>query len=242
MSSKKPKQPAVIDLNRPHHCEFCHKSFAKESTLISHPCEPRRRHQNQNVSYVRKAHLAWQLFHQSLSPVKKGVPIKSYQEFSASNLYTAFVKFGSWCEEQQIQEFNCFVHWLLKNNVKLDAWCDRIAYDSYLKELVDSESSEQAISRSLTTIHRWALETNHPWQQFFSIAGTNLIVGWVTQGRISPWVLFNCDSAVGFLERCTPEQLMILQNTAPIRKWKIKLMRDQTTADIIKSTLKDAGL
>ena len=242
MSSKKSKLSAVIDLNKPHECEFCHKLFAKESTLISHVCEPRRRHQNQKLTYVRKAFLAWQLFHQSLSPSKKAICAKTYQEFASSNLYTAFVKFGSWCEEQQVQEFNCFVHWLLKSNVKLDAWCDRNAYDIYLKDLIDSESSEQAISRSLNTINRWSLETNHPWQQFFIVAGTNLVINWITQGRISPWVLFNCDSAVTFLERCSPEQLGILQETANIRKWKIKLMRDQSAADIIKSTLRDAGL
>lgn len=242
MSSKKSNSIQVIDLNRPHTCVFCHRSFAKESTLVSHVCEPKRRHQNQNVSYVKKAFLAWQLFHQSLTPSKTVVSNRTYQEFAASNVYTAFVKFGSWCEENHAQEFLSLVHWLLKENIKIDSWCDLNLYNKYLTDLIDTENCDQAVKRSLDTIKRWATDTNHAWTDFFHVVNVNVAVSWIVHGRISPWVLYNCDSAVTFLERCTPEQLAIIQNTASIKKWKVRFLRMKDDADIIRSTLQEAGL
>jgi hypothetical protein len=241
MSSKKPKQPLTIDLNRPHTCEFCQRSFAKESSLFSHVCEAKRRHQTQNVSYVKKGFLAWKMFYQSNTPTQT-VCKKTYQEFSTSSLYAAFVKFGSWCEENQIQEFESLVIYLLANNVKIDYWCDLNTYKVYLQGLILEENSEQAVARTLETIKRWATDSNHPWQQFFLKIHPNIAVGWITQGRISPWVLYNCDSAVGFLERCTPEQLNIIQDFASIRKWKVRFLRNKETADNIKLILQEAGL
>jgi hypothetical protein len=241
MISKKSHDNDVIDLNKPHTCEFCHKSFSKESTLVSHVCENKRRWQNQNTSYVKKGYLAYQLFHQSLTP-HKTVVLPTYQQFAASNYYTSFTKFGSWCEENQIQEWQLLVKWLLKNNKKLDLWCDWLAYQQFLQEIVNDEPPQQALKRSLDTIAAWSKDSGNTWTEFFERAHPNIIVNWIIQGKISPWFLYNCHSAVNFLEKCNQEQLNMLQAHAPIRKWKVKFMRMQEDADVIKQTLEQAGM
>lgn len=241
MSSKKPKQPLAIDLNKPHTCEFCQRSFAKESSLIGHVCEAKRRHQTQNLSYVRKGFLAWRMFYQSNTPREK-VCSKTYQEFASSTLYSAFVKFGSWCEENQTQEFESLVKYLLANNVKIDKWCDLNIYQKYLEALILDEPSEQAVARTLDTIKRWATDSGNEWHQFFLKINPNVAVGWITQGRVSPWVLYNCNSAIQFLERCTPEQLAIIQDFASTRRWKVRFLRNKEAADSIKAVLQQAGL
>jgi hypothetical protein len=240
MSSKNNKKPLVIDLNRPHHCEFCKQTFAKESTLSTHVCESKRRWQQQNLSYVRKAFWAYKFWYQSLSPHK--LVIKSYQEFASSNLYSAFVKFGAWCEQHQIQEFEALVKWLVAQNRGLPAWCDLNAYEVYLNDLLTTESSEQAVSRSLNTITAWAQETNHSFTQFFELCHPNIVINWIAQGKISAWLLYNSVSAVKFFERCSEEQLQIVQKTAPIKQWRIRFLRTAEQADAIKQTLEQAGL
>ena len=240
MSLKKNQPPLVIDLNRPHTCEFCNKSFGKESTLATHVCEPKRRHLQQNEPHVRRAHQAFQLFHNSLTPRK--FVIKTYQEFCASNLYGAFVKFGSWSLENQVQEFSRLVEYLLKNNIKIDRWCDLNIYQQYLHELLDTERSDQALQRSLETISAWSRDTGNEWKTFFETCHPNVIVNWIRAGKLSPWLYYNATSALAFLEKCTPEQLELIQETAPSKKWKIRFMRMREDADTIQECLNAAGI
>ena len=239
MSLKNSHKIEVVDLNKPHNCGFCHKNFSKESTLISHVCENKRRWQTQNLSYVRKGFHAYHIFHQSLKPGQISV-LPTYQEFCASNYYTSFTKFGSWCEENQIQEFAQLVLWLLKTNVKLDTWCDLNAYQKFLQELINEEDPHQALQRSLNTIASWSKDSGNPWHQFFLLAHPNIIVNWTLQGKISPWLIYNCNSALEFLGKCSAEQLHMLQSHAPITRWKIKFMRMNSHAETIRQTLAQA--
>jgi predicted O-linked N-acetylglucosamine transferase (SPINDLY family) len=241
MNSKKQPKQLVIDLNQPHTCEFCHRSFSKESTLASHVCEQKRRHQNRNASYVKKAFWAYNKFYQQLNPAKRDQP-RSYQEFCASQIYNVLIKFGSWCEENMVQEWASLVTWLINQNIKIDQWCELERYQQFLEELLTTESSEQALQRSFDTISKWSENTGRDWTCFFSTCNTNQVTQWIQQGRISAWLLYNCEGAGKFFERCTPEQLSIIQNVAPIRKWKIKFLRLKQEADVIHLTLKESGL
>ena len=240
MSSKKNSQTAVIDLNKPYTCEFCQKSFSRESTLATHVCEPKRRHLAQSEPSVRRAHVAFQMFHNSLSPKK--MVVKTYQEFCASTLYSAFVKFGSWSIENQVQEYQALVDYLLRNNVKIDRWCDVNLYNQYLVDLLDNENSEQAIKRSLDTITTWARDTGNEWTSFFGKCHPNVIINWIRSGRISPWLLYNSTTAIGFFEKCSDEQLLMIQEAASSRKWKIRFLRRKEEADAIQDCLKAAGI
>jgi hypothetical protein len=235
MSSKK-SNLGLIDLQKPHTCEFCHKNFARESTLISHVCEQKRRWQNQKCSYVQSAYLAYKQFHSSCHPLRQTQP-PTYQEFSSSNYYGAFVKFGNWCQQQQVQEYQQFVAWLLNNNLPLDNWCDHTAYQLFLQQLLNQESSEQAIKRSLATIFEWSWTTGQSHSKFFQLAHPNVLLNWILQGRISVWLIYNCESALVFLGKCTSEQLQMLNNHAPMHKWKIKFLRNSSECLAIKQTL-----
>jgi hypothetical protein len=242
MSLAKRNQAKSIDLERPHTCDFCQKSFVKESTLVTHSCEPKRRWQNQNQQEVKLGFAAWQMFHTSISPRSGTKAKKTYQEFCASSVYGAFVKFGSWCVENRAQEFECWVKWLLDHNIKIDAWCNTQQYQQYLADLLLSEKSEQAVGRGLGTINQWAQETRKPWTSFFQDVNINVAVRWIQEGRISGWLLFNAPSSEQFFLRCTPEQLTLIEKTLPIRKWKIMFLRHQQESLAIRDTLKESGL
>lgn len=240
MSSKSNSKNQVIDLNKPYTCSFCQKNFARESTLVSHVCEAKRRHQAKNEPAVKLAMVAFQQFQASLKPGK--TVVCTYQEFCASNLYTTFVRIGAWALEHQVQEFNSWVKYLLREAVKLDRWCDVHTYREYLKHLLDSEPADQAIERSLKTMENWGMDTGNPWQDFFRVVNTNVACNWIQSGRISAWMLYNAPSAIHLLERCNQEQLTWIQETAPSRKWRVKFMRYQEESDAIRASLVQAGL
>jgi hypothetical protein len=241
MRSKSSINEKVIDLNRPHTCEFCHKSFVQESTLVSHMCEPKRRHNLKQSPQVQQAYVIYTQISQQLNPRSKKL-VPTYQEFSHSHMWSQLVRFVSWCEEQLVQEPEQFVRWLMQQHVKLDAWCDRKQYDEFLTVLLLSEPAEQALCRSLKTMHEWHINTQKPFTEFFACVNTHQCVSWISQGRMSAWLLYNCESAEKLFVRCTPEQLMHIAHHAPITKWKVKFLRLTSEVTHIKLTLAQAGL
>lgn len=241
MKSPNSTKEKVIDLNRPHVCEFCHKTFVHEHTLLAHACESKRRQQSQHLPYVKQAFVAYKIIWHQLHPRQINV-IPTYQEFCSSSMWPTLVRFACWCDEQLVQEYENFVRYLLHENVKGVAWCDRRLYEAFLKDLLLTESPEQALSRSLNCVHMWHENSQKPYSEFFSSVNTNQLVSWVKQGRISPWLLYNCVSAEKFFVRCNPEQLNMIQETYPVTIWKVKFLRLTNDTNDIKFTLQEAGM
>lgn len=184
---------------------------------------------------------AWHLFLKANQSGAGGV-VPSYQEFCNSKHYTSFVRFGVWCLEQAVQEYTSYVNHLLKERKPFDQWCDVRAYQEFLRDLLLRENPESALSRSLRTMQSWSEHSGHEWQRFFSEASVNTVIRYLGQGRISPWMLYNCDSAVVFLERCSEEQLAMVQSVAPIPLWRVRFLRYPDQASLIKSVLTEAGM
>jgi hypothetical protein len=78
--------------------------------------------------------------------------------------------------------------------------------------------------------------------EFFACVNTNQCLSWIQQGRISPWLLYNCASAEKLFVRFSPEQLMQIAQHAPVTNWKVKFLRMGSDVDGIKMTLAEAGL
>lgn len=231
----------MIDLNRPYTCDFCHKQFVQERTLITHVCETKRRHQMKNDPVVKQAFHSYTKIFQNLNPTKAHM-IPSYQEFTASMMWPSLIKFHAWCQEQLVQECEQFVFWLLNRNVALHNWCDIRLYNEFLQELLISESAEQALKRSLKVVHDWHVNSQKSYSDFFESVNCNQLTQWIQQGKISAWLLYNCKTAENYFLRCTPEQLGIIQQTAPITKWKVKFLRLSDQVAEIKNVLQEAGL
>jgi hypothetical protein len=167
---------------------------------------------------------------------------RSYREFSASKHYSSFVKFGHWAIEQRVQEIQKYVAHMLSSQKPFDHWCNRELYQDFLTDLMVSEQPESALARSLDQIRKWSEQSGHDWQRFWLEVNSNTAVLWITEGRISPWMLYNCESAVSFLERLSEEQIHMVQKVAPLRKWKTRLIKYRSEADAIKQTLAEAGM
>jgi hypothetical protein len=230
----------VIDLNKPHVCDYCKKTFVREQSLMAHMCEPKRRHVEKDLPHVKLALRAYQMWWLSLNPTKLIPP--PVTQFQKSELYSAFVRVGAWSQEHQVQQFDAWVNWHIKNQTAVDAWCDTPSYLMYLKDLLLTESHEQAVDRSLKTITHWHQATGHAWQDVFRKCSPAQMCGWIQQGRVSAWVLYNAVSAVDFLNRCSPEQLQIIQSHAPMHLWKIRFLRMPTESQAVRHSLQLAGM
>jgi hypothetical protein len=62
------------------------------------------------------------------------------------------------------------------------------------------------------------------------------------QGRISPWIVFNCDSGIEFLGNLTEDQTVIIWKYIDPEFWQRKFNDYLADAEWVKDILKQAGM
>jgi hypothetical protein len=191
-------------------CRHCQREFAKESTLAAHSCEQKLRHQQQNETGVQFGFKAYLRFYET---TQGSARLKTYEDFSNSAYYRAFVKYGRHCVAIRAINFSSFTDWLLKNNKKLDHWCKDSLYEEWLSEYIRRESPQDALERALKEMQEYA--DSHPelkngFREYFKFGNVNRVCYHISTGRISPWIVFNCSSGVEFLDGLDTQQISLI--------------------------------
>ena len=83
---------ALKQNSKPYKCEYCNTSYSKESTLLVHVCEKKRRALQRDEKRVQTGFYAFNQFYKLGTGAMKD---KTYEDFCKSPYYNAFVKFGS---------------------------------------------------------------------------------------------------------------------------------------------------
>jgi len=223
-------------------CRYCNKSYSKESTLLAHLCEQKRRWQQEKETGVQFGLRAYLRFYETTQGAAK---LKSYEDFVASSYYNAFVKYGRYLVAIRAINTNSFTDWLLKNNKKLDYWCKDSLYEQWMHEYIKREAVQDAMERALKEMQNYA--DDHPdlkngYRDYFRFGNSNRICHHITTGRISPWVLFNCVSGVEFLESLSEEQLAIILPWIDPDYWQQKFRDYMADTEWVKDILQKAGL
>lgn len=229
-------------MTTPHVCEFCKRGFAKELSLVNHSCEKKRRWFQRDEPHARLGFMAWSRFYELNSFGKSKEFRSSYRNFIDSQYYLAFVAFGRHIRDLNAVEPAKLIDYVIKNNLPLDKWTHDFVYEQYIRELTRQETAEQALERNVMLMKEWSMQTGENWFDFFRKINPNVGTMWVRSGRISPWVLYNVDSALQFFERCSPEQISIIKQFAPPGPWKIRFNKDKDGCEFIRNTLQDSGM
>ena len=223
-------------------CKYCEKPFRKETTLLAHLCEAKRRHNQRDETGVQwglKAYLRFYEFSQG------SAKLKSYEDFAKSPYYNAFVKFGRHCVNIRCINFANFTDWLLKNNKKLDNWCSDKLYTEWLPEYLKREATQDALERALKEMTEYA--EDHPdlkngFTDYFRYGNSNRICFHISSGRISPWIIYNCGSGIEFLEGLNEEQVLIVMPWIDPDFWQQRFKDYLADAEWVKDILQKAGL
>jgi hypothetical protein len=223
-------------------CKYCNKTYSKESTLIAHLCEPKRRHQQQNETGVQFGFKAYLRFYEITQGSAK---LKTYDDFVASPYYSAFVKFGRHLVAIRAVNVSSFTDWLLKNNKKLDNWCKDTLYLEWLQAYLRKESVQDAMERALKEMQDYV--DNNPelinnFNDYFRNGNGNRICYHISNGRVSPWIVFNCDSGVDFLGQLNEEQVEIIMPWIDPDVWNQRFKDYAADTEWIKDILAKAGL
>jgi hypothetical protein len=227
------KQSAVTK----HLCEFCGKSFIKETTIAKHLCETKRRWQSRDHHGSRIGYTTWIQFYNKHSNKKK----KEYSDFITSAYYTAFVKFGNYCIDAQVLNVPRYVDWLLKNQISVDTWNKDSNYTKFIIDYLKTEDPFDAIARSIETTVVLAQEDKIQTKDVLRYGNRNKICYEVTKGKISPWMLYHSKSGLEFIESLNVTQEKMIFDYINPEQWAIKFTKSKNLIPEIKELLHAGG-
>ena len=223
-------------------CKYCQKEFRKESTLVAHLCESKRRWQQEKDVGVQLGMRAYLRFYELSQGSAK---LKSYEDFVNSSYYIAFVKFGRYMVDIRAVNAAKFTDWLLKNNKKLDHWCKETLYLEWLADYIKREPVQDALERALKEMQEYA-DTSQTlagdFSHYFLHGNGNRICHHISSGRVSPWIVYNSSSGVSFLDTLNQEQLQIVLPWIDPDFWQQKFKDYAADTEWVKDILRKAGL
>lgn len=223
-------------------CKYCGKEYRRESTLAAHLCETKRRYQQEKEVGVQFGFQAYLRFFELTQGSAK---MKKYSDFVDSPYYRAFVKFGRHLVAIRAVNPKMFIDWVIKENKKLDHWCHEQIYLEFLKQYLRKEAVQDAVERALTEMQEYADEHGefkNGFSDYFKFGNSNRIVYHISNGRVSPWIVYNCDSGIEFLDRLSEEQIGLVMPWIDPEYWQRKFKDYVADTEWIKQILKEAGL
>jgi hypothetical protein len=206
--------------------------------MMKHLCENKRRWQDKDQPGNRIGFQAWVEFYKKNTASKKP---KTYVDFTKSAYYIAFVKFGHYCVDLKCINVTRYADWLLKNQIKIDSWCSDTNYTKFLIEHLKSEDPLDAIARSIETTMTIAKDSGIETKDCLRYANRNKLAYAVTTGKISPWMLYQSESGVDFLNSLDESQQKMIIDYINPEQWAIKFRRNTELVTQAKELLSAAG-
>jgi hypothetical protein len=226
-------------VDQPYVCSHCNSGFMKEKTLTVHMCEQKRRYLARSEKHVQIGYQAYIKFYQ-LTQRFQGE--KTYDEFSRSPYYNAFIKFGSFVSNVNPLYPQHYIDWVVTSNVKLDHWCRQELYDKYVLELIKTENVETALQRTLAHMMDWAEEKNAVWNHYFDYVSLSRATFDIRDGKISPWVILNCQAGKTMLSKMNDEQLEAISAVIDPEYWMRTFRKQKQDVELVRQVLEEAKL
>ena len=219
-------------------CEYCKKSFLRETSLAVHMCEPKRRWLERDEMGVQ---IGLQAYLRFFEVTQGSSRLKNFDDFAKSAYYRAFVRFGRHCISIRAINIARFVDWLLRTNRKIDHWCRDTIYSEYIIQHVQQEAATDALQRAIEESMIWSQETASPAHDFLRYGNTNRVCYAINTGRVSAWVIYNCGSGQDFLDRLNQEQVGMIWAMIDADAWQRRFRDFPADAEYVKDILEKAG-
>ena len=207
--------------------------------MTTHMCEQRRRWEDRHRPANRISYEIWLRYYQKIQPHGKK---REYQDFIASAYYTAFVKFGTYCIDIGAVNPLGYSDWLFKQKTPLDSWTSDRIYGQYLVEYLKLEDGVTAVGRSIETLLKLAEQENINLTDVLRLISANKLCYLVSQGHISPWLLYHSDGGINFLGSLNSDQTNVVFEYINPEQWNIKFKRETGLVTEVKNLLKKIGL
>jgi uncharacterized protein YlaI len=224
---------------QPFDCVHCAKKFMKEKTLFAHMCEPKRRAMQKDEKRVQTGYFTFNRWYRLSQGAKQD---KTYEEFCKSAYYNAFVKFGSFINNVNPLYPEKFVDHVIKSGVKLDHWARDELYETYLYDMIKTEPVESAVQRTIQNMMEWADHSQANFNHYFNYVNLNKAVHDIRDGKVSPWIILNCESGKKMLNKFNDDQLNLIAPAFDLSYWLKKFKSVPADVALVQEICKEAGI
>lgn len=222
-----------------YQCKFCGSKFHREKTLAAHMCVKKKRHLEIDSTGSRMGFRAFQKFYELSTSSKKP---KTVEEFINSPYYSQFAKFGNHLSNLKPLYIEQFIEFVIKNGIDLKHWTNDDVYFIYITDLVKKEPAASAAERTITEIVDWAEKNNKAFNTFFSTVTANEAAYMIQTGRISPWVLYLCETGNDLINRFNDDHSKMIKDIIDPGYWMKKFKKSEEDVEYIRNVLEQAGL
>jgi hypothetical protein len=116
-------------------------------------------------------------------------------------------------------------------------------YEKYALEFILKEDAITALERSVKTMMEWAAENEPaPWNHYFQHVSLNRAVWQIKDGKISPWLILNCNSGKEMLSKLNDEQLEMVYHVINPEHWAMRFKRKPQDVQLAKDVAKESSL
>lgn len=210
-----------------------------ERTLSAHMCVKKRRWADKDLTHTRLAFRVFQMFYDLNTSATK---TKTQEEFIQSQYYEGFVKFGRSCVTNEYLNPEQFAEWLIKNGKKLADWSKDKLYDEYLLAYIKKEPGMKALERTIMYLAKWSEESNLDWTEYFKEVSTPRAVYDIRSAKISPWMLYLCDTGDELLTRFSDEQVKMIEDIISAPFWMKLFTQNKEEVSEVKQACSIAGI
>lgn len=221
-------------------CTYCKRKFSTERGMGNHRCKIRMRLDEVKSTEGRMAFFAFHYYFKMTT--NSNAREKTIDDFIRSQLYTEFLKFGTYIAENKIPRYEEYIKYLHKYSVPIRDWSNDKVYCIYAKTITMRESMESAVERTFSTMTSWAKQHNTKWFDYFRLENKYRIIQHVKMGKISPWVIYNSSSGEDFINRLDRRDLDEIYDLINPTYWGTQFKRYSVHALAARNTLKEAGL
>lgn len=227
-----------VSSDTPHQCQHCGRVFQRESSLLRHSCEAGRRWQDRDSRASQLGLRAYQRFYE----LTQGQgPARSWQQFSRSSYYRGFRAWGEYCHNTRTVNTAQFAEWLIRQRVPLDRWCSDTTYEQYLHWYLRQEAVADALARAVEASEQWAQESGHPGSGWIRYASPNRIAQAIASGRLTAWVMYNCESGQAWLGNMNQDHQRIVMPWLDPDFWGAEFQSRPQDQSWAQSVLRSAG-
>jgi len=115
-------------------------------------------------------------------------------------------------------------------------------YYTYVLDLIKKEPADVAIQRTMDTMIKWAEDNNSQWNHYFKYASLNRAVYDIKDGKISPWLVLNCQSGRDMLGKLNDEQLGIIFEVMDPEFWAKRFRTYPVDMELVQAVVKEGNL
>jgi len=219
-------------------CQYCHKEFKRERTLMLHMCEQKRRW---NAKDEKGTVLGMHTYIKFYQYNQNQARTRTFEDFVSSSYYTAFVKFGNYCINTKCIKIERFIDWVVTSKIKLDKWATDATYTQFLDSALKTENVNDALTRAIEYSLDWGDEKKMQPNDVMRYGTPSRISQAIVTGKISPWVVYQSQSGQEFLSKLTSEQMQMIWAVIDPNIWQPIFEKKLADAKYVEGILNEAG-